>query len=36
MKKLVYLFLTVLITFNVNAQDINKTNDGYTEVGIHC
>jgi len=32
MKKLVYLFLTVLITLSVSAQDINKTNDGYTEV----
>ena len=32
MKKLIYLFLTVLITLSVSAQDINKTNDGYTEV----
>ena len=30
MKKLLYLFLTVLITLSVSAQDINKTNDGYT------
>ena len=32
MKKLIYLFLTILITLSVSAQDVNKTNDGYTEV----
>ena len=32
MKKLIYLFLTILITLSVSAQDLNKTNDGYTEV----
>ena len=32
MRKHIYLFLIVLISLSVNAQEINKTNDGYTEV----
>ncbi len=32
MRKHIQLFLIVLISLSVNAQEINKTNDGYTEV----